>query len=197
MTETFLRRFWRRVAKADDEACWEWTGGRLQGKGYGRLGFRGKTGYAHRVSWIIANGEIPTGLFVLHRCDHPPCVNPAHLFLGDGDANMADMVAKGRQARGDRHPSRTHPEALRRGDASPARLHPERMARRERHGMHTHPESRRSGSSNGNSRLTEAQVIEIRKACQNEKQRVVAARFDVSQHTVWQIAQRLTWKHVI
>jgi hypothetical protein len=39
---------------------------------------------------------------VLHRCDMPPCVNLDHLFLGDNEANLADMAAKGRTA-GERH----------------------------------------------------------------------------------------------
>ena len=58
---------------------------------------------AHRVSWMLAHGPIPQGMFILHRCDNPPCVNPAHLFLGTAMMNVADMEAKGRghRARGE------------------------------------------------------------------------------------------------
>jgi hypothetical protein len=52
----------------------------------------------------------------LHRCDNPACCNPKHLFTGTVADNAADMVAKGRQAKGARHSSRLHPEALSRGD---------------------------------------------------------------------------------
>ena len=61
--------------------------------------FRGKQTGTHRVSWILTFGEIPDGLFVLHRCDNPPCLNPQHLFLGTHLENIADKISKGRQTR--------------------------------------------------------------------------------------------------
>lgn len=79
-----------------NSGCWLWS--MAPGAGdYGIARFRGRNWRAHRVSWVLHNGEIPDGLKVLHRCDTPACINPAHLFLGTQQDNIADMVAKGRQ----------------------------------------------------------------------------------------------------
>lgn len=65
--------------------------------GYGRVGaVWTREAFAHRVSWELARGPIPSGMKVLHRCDVPGCVNPDHLFLGTQADNVADMIAKGR-----------------------------------------------------------------------------------------------------
>ena len=90
-------RYWR-YCRPSEYGCWDWVGAR-DTFGYGVIGRggrgRGHTG-AHRVSWQIHRGPIPPGMYVLHRCDNPPCSNPAHLFLGTHRDNVADMVAKGR-----------------------------------------------------------------------------------------------------
>jgi DNA-binding XRE family transcriptional regulator len=85
--------------KVDDSGCWQWTASKVR-RGYGQINFCGKMLSAHRVSFEVHCGEIPAGMFVLHKCDNRGCINPAHLFLGTNDENMADMVAKDRQARG-------------------------------------------------------------------------------------------------
>lgn len=88
-------RFWIKVASVDPSACWPWTAGRNR-LGYGKFGIEGRAHYAHRIAWELTHGPIPDGLRALHRCDNPPCCNPAHLFLGTQGENIQDMHDKGR-----------------------------------------------------------------------------------------------------
>ena len=83
------------VQKAGPDACWGWAGPRIAG-GYGMLNAEGKRYVAHRWVYAQQHGPIPDGACVLHRCDSPPCTNPAHLFLGTKADNNADARAKGR-----------------------------------------------------------------------------------------------------
>lgn len=128
------------------------------------LGRKSRSFRAHRFAWEITRGPIPDGLHVLHRCDNPPCCNPDHLFLGTHIDNVADMVAKGRGAKGER---------------SGARLHPERVARGER---------------NGTAKLTAAQVAEIRATPRKVgSQHALALRFGVSDATISMIVNGKAW----
>jgi len=90
-------RFWAKVDKSGD--CWIWTAGRLR-QGYGR--FDGQL--AHRVAFAFERGPVPDGMFVLHSCDNPPCVNPGHLRLGTHVDNMREM----RERRRSPYLQRTH-----------------------------------------------------------------------------------------
>lgn len=189
MKKSAEERFWSKVDNTGGPIhpvlgtrCWVWAGGLR--RGYGTVVIGSLRKYAHRASWELTNGDIPEGLCVLHRCDNPPCCNPAHLFLGTVQENNADRVAKGRGrgAIGEANGSRTRPDRLARGDAHPARMHPECLARGENH---------------GHAKLTEAAVREIRKArIAGVPQRELALRFGVSRPCISLIESRRNWSHV-
>lgn len=83
----------------EENGCWNWNGANTRGYGCFHSIIEGKrrTLKAHRVSYVFANCQpIPEGMEVLHQCDNPSCVNPAHLSVGTKSDNMRDAAAKGR-----------------------------------------------------------------------------------------------------
>lgn len=93
---SYAERLAQQIMPEPMSGCWLWFG-TCHRKGYGVMGFHGKKWKAHRVSWVLHNGEIPANMQVLHKCDTPSCVNPQHLRLGTNVENVRDKMAKGRQ----------------------------------------------------------------------------------------------------
>ena len=97
-----MERFWNKVdCSAGPNGCWTWTAARNP-KGYGRFSVdwrAGKWELAHRTSYRLSVGPIPTGALILHSCDNPPCVNPAHLRPGNSSDNQRDAYDRGRRDR--------------------------------------------------------------------------------------------------
>lgn len=92
-----MKRFWEKTIECES-GCIEWTGAKVP-RGYGRVFWRGKPRYAHRVSLEMAGVEVPENLMVLHTCDNPSCVKPEHLRIGTQFDNMRDASRKGRCVR--------------------------------------------------------------------------------------------------
>lgn len=92
-----LIRFEAKVERRSSSGCWPWLGTR-DARNYGKFRIQKRASMvgAHRAAWMLWVGPIPDGLAVLHRCDNPPCCNPAHLFLGTILDNNADRHKKGR-----------------------------------------------------------------------------------------------------
>lgn len=135
--------------RMSDTGCWLWTGPKGSG-GYGAFTIRNVDQRAHRASYVLFKGPIPKGLHVLHRCDTPACVNPAHLRVGTVKENMAER------------------EARKRRDVK--------------------------GEQIGTSKLTEADVIEIRKSTLGQK--ALAEKYGVAPSHIWVIRARKAWKHL-
>lgn len=92
--------FYARISR-EPSGCWHWMG-RTTTAGYG-VASCAKFGvfneYAHRLSYRLFKGPIPSELLVRHTCDNPRCCNPEHLVLGDDKANQQDKVIRGRSTR--------------------------------------------------------------------------------------------------
>lgn len=93
--------FWTRVDRKGPDECWPWIG-RIKSEEWPYGIFWNGTNEikAHRFSYLITNGEIKRGHTVMHKCDNPICVNPAHLTSGTQAKNLEDARNKNRHAFG-------------------------------------------------------------------------------------------------
>lgn len=166
-----VQRFWSKVSKTD--TCWRWTG-TIAKNGYGclKVSMGSRTNKAmpaaHRISYFLHHHTDPGHWLVCHTCDNRLCVNPEHLFLGTSADNSADMARKGRAASGDRNASRLYPE------------------------------KRKRGAANRSTKLTVAQVLEIRQRYATGTITAVALgkEFGVQGCAVLVIHHRKTWKYI-
>ena len=96
--DDFEEKFWGNVTVNESTGCWEWKGHRISNGeyGYGTAVIGGLRGYAHRIAWLLSGGTLRRGKWVLHSCDNPPCINPAHLSDGTPTENARDRERKGR-----------------------------------------------------------------------------------------------------
>ena len=105
--KSLQERFWEKVDKGPHpKGCWLWTSavGGSQSYGLFWVGGHKRTKYAHRLSWEMENNtEATSGKVIMHSCDNPRCVNPAHLSLGEHLDNKLDSVSKKRHAFGSRN----------------------------------------------------------------------------------------------
>lgn len=165
--KTQTERFWSHVRVGD--GCWEWMSGPENRYGSFSLGRKADGGMvAHRFSWILAHGPIPSGLFVCHRCDNRKCVRPSHLFLGTQADNMRDMVEKGRSPKGEKHGRVKDPSCIPRGEAI------------------------------GTAKLTDAQAQEIvaRYCAGGVSSNDIATEMGVTKPCVQRVLRGKTWAHL-
>lgn len=215
MKKSLQERFWSKVTKTED--CWKWNGAKHP-FGYGML--QKQNSYekttASRISWEIHNGEIPDGLFVLHKCDNPECTNPDHLFLGDNGDNMRDKESKWRgnkrfdkdtcdtvatlrsmgvSLRGlarafavDRNVIHT---AIKAGVVRPSTYKP--VANPKPHS----PPPIFIGSANHKAKINEADVLEIRRLrAEGLTYPQIAEKFAVGKAMISHICNRRCWTHI-
>lgn len=102
-------RFWAKVDKngpipkhvPELGKCWIWLGAKRE-RGHGKFQVNRKETTPYRFSYELHIGPVPEGHHILHKCDRGSCVNPHHLDTGTQQDNVDDMIAKGRNARGEK-----------------------------------------------------------------------------------------------
>lgn len=153
---------WERIDRSGGpDACWPWHGRALRN---GRGLWRGTT--ATRELMRRAGHTIAKNQYVCHRCDNPPCCNPAHLYVGDAKTNAADALNRGRTPTGASHWTRRVPGA------------------------------QRGSRNNCSKLTEGDIVAIRRRRADGDLLTVLAADFGLHVNTVYRIAKRMAWSHV-
>jgi hypothetical protein len=93
-----LERLYERVEFGGDDECWPFTGAWRSRFGYGRIregGADSRCLQAHVAMYELTIGPVPEGMWLLHRCDNPPCCNPGHVRPGTAAENRHDQLEHG------------------------------------------------------------------------------------------------------
>lgn len=160
-----------KYVEIDASGCWNWTRAKDR-KGYGVLNIPYRI-YAHRLSYELSTGQSARGKSVCHRCDNPACINPEHLWLGSHAENMADMKAKGRNANPPVHSGATH-------------------------WRYKYPEKIQRGQDQANSKITDEQVIRMRRDyISGVKKPEIAAANGMTLASVSDVLLGRSWKHLL
>lgn len=196
----FTELFWSRVDQSGGpDACWTWTR-RRDKNGYGIVSWKLKARRAHRMALQLSGVDIPNGMLVCHRCDNPPCCNPAHLFLGTAADNTRDMMSKGRNgdsrpkhpSRGDTHWTRQFPDRVLRGDRHPLRKNPQLIKRGYKNPTVS---VKNSGEGNGRAKLRQSDLAEIKRLRETGmSQQAIGALFGVKQTAISRLLHGHSWK---
>lgn len=159
---------WSQIDVRGPDECWPWIGRMRGGDGRGYISIDGQRYIVPRLVYELAHGAMPDDKWALHTCDNPPCCNPAHIYPGTPQDNVRDKVERGRTPKG------------------------------ERNGRYTHPETVPRGEKHHKAKLTEADVIEIRRKYTNHEAspNQIAKEYNVSRWTVRRIVAHNAWKGV-
>ncbi len=184
--ETLEECIERNTIPEPNTGCLLWIAA-VSEKGYAMTSVGAKTFRVSRLLFASLNGKIPNKMFVCHKCDQPSCVNDKHLFLGTAKQNTADMIAKGRRTK----------ETTQKGDLHWSRINPDWVAKGVSNGANTHPEKRPRGETQGNHKLTEKSVFEIRAIGNSMHKQDIADIYGVSRRTIGNILQGRGWRHLL
>jgi hypothetical protein len=155
--------------------CWLWLACKFR-NGYGCVRIAKKSRLAHRVAYEMVNGPIPDGAYILHSCDVPACINPAHLRIGDQNENQKEARTKGRLTKG---------------------RQPREQVTAPGHWTRVRPGSVIRGSAHVMAKLSEAGVMAIRAGyAEGKTMKELAEQYGVSRSLVSGILSGRKWGHM-